>query len=174
MYIYFILNKLTGKYYVGQTIRTPNDRWLSHKSDASRRRFKKNHFHNSLRKYGFENFEIRTLFVCYDRQTLNEAEVYFISFLNSNDSRFGYNGSSGGESPVLTPETRVKMSEAGRGKKQHPDHVLKRSLAITGVKRPAEVVKKFNYTGRQEKFSFSRNKTENEGFSAWKNPHGGD
>ena len=150
-YIYFILNKLTGKYYVGQTVRTPEIRWKSHISDALIKRFKKNYFHSALRYYGVENFEVRTLFICYDRKTLNESEVYFIDLFKANEPSFGYNGTSGGESPRMTEETRAKMSLAGKGKKQSPEHIRKRAAAITGKKRPSDVVDKSNRSRKGKK-----------------------
>lgn len=81
-YIYVVINKLNGMKYVGQTRRTVEARWKNHlavlKSDI-------NYFHNSILKYGEQNFSISEV----DRfeaenialltKKLNELEIYYIS-----------------------------------------------------------------------------------------------
>jgi len=167
-YIYFILNKLTGKYYVGQTIQTPEKRWIKHQRDARNRKFKNNYFSNAVRYYRPENFEVRVLYVCYDQKTLDEAEIYFIAFFKATNAWLGYNGTFGGKGGkkteaakskmsssqkgrVASPETRAKMSKAGKGKKQDPEHIRKRALAITGKPKSAESIRKTTagLTGRK-------------------------
>lgn len=168
LYIYFILNKVNGKYYVGQTIKTPEKRWVVHQRDSRNRRFKNNHFSNAIRHYGAENFEVRILLVCYDQKTLDEAEIYFISVFDSSNPKVGYNAELGGRGGKKTEEskhknadshrgkkasseTRNKMSLAKKGRKQTPEHKRKRLAGITGKKRPADVVAKFNKKGRKRK-----------------------
>ena len=118
-YIYFILNKVDGKYYVGKTSESVEKRWNHHVWCASNRKdwF---YFHRALRKYGSRNFEVRTLFkgVC-SKEELNSAERYFIEYFESNNSAFGYNIAGGGEgSPgtIVSQETREKKRQSMIGK----------------------------------------------------------
>ena len=54
-YIYKITNLVNGKSYVGQTIRTIEERWKQHIKDS---KGNKDDFylHRAIRKYGKENF----------------------------------------------------------------------------------------------------------------------
>lgn len=128
-YIYFILNKLNGKYYIGQTVFTPEKRWEKHKRDSRNRIFKNNYFSNAIRCYGPDNFEIRTLFVCCNQKDLDEAEIYFISLFDSTNSKFGYNATFGGKGGRKTEIAKKKMSEAQQGKKASSETKNKMSIA---------------------------------------------
>ncbi len=115
--IYFVINKITGKYYIGQTVQKISDRWVAHRR-SSLRRHTNHYFSRAIRKYGPRNFEIRTLFTCYDRKTLSDAESYFINLFSSNDKRYGYNCTSGGEKYELTQEHKNKIRSSLVGRKR--------------------------------------------------------
>jgi group I intron endonuclease len=97
-FIYLIFNTKNGKMYIGKT----NDlhiRWITHKRVAKGGKDKYHEFsviHQAIVKYGVENFE----FLCIqDFKNENEAylaEIYWINFYNTRNSKFGYNVSPGG------------------------------------------------------------------------------
>lgn len=132
--IYFILNKINGKYYVGQTVRKVQERWINHLSCA-RTRTGDNHFYRAIHKYGRNNFEIRTLLTVYSKEDLNAAEIYYIAFFNSTNGDIGYNGTLGGEGGIPTQDTRAKQSASGKGRKhppRTPEHRENLSKALKG------------------------------------------
>ena len=132
--IYFILNKINGKYYIGQTIRKVQERWISHLSCA-RTCTGDNHFYRAIRKYGKHSFEVRTLLTVYSQEDLNAAEIYYIDFFNSTNGKIGYNGTLGGEGGIPTEATRAKQSKARKGKicpPRTPEHCANLSKALKG------------------------------------------
>lgn len=98
MLIYRIYNKVNGKSYIGQTIKTPGDRWKEHLAhhcgsyinDQSKVLYK------AMRKYGPDNFEFEVLqdgIKTYEQ--LDKAEIYWIDYYDS--FLHGYNATRGGQ-----------------------------------------------------------------------------
>lgn len=130
--VYLIFNKVKGKMYVGQTVRTIEERFKEH---AKR---KTTLIGKAIRKYGAENFSIEVLKRCYSKAELDAWEIFFIAALKT---RFpiGYNMTDGGEGSLgveRTAETRAKISAANTGKKHpnSPEHNAKIAAANTGRK----------------------------------------
>ena len=87
MIIYQITNNVNGKFYIGQTKKSVEERFKKHYYNA---KYGSNtYLYKSMRKYGFENFSIS---VIEQTENLNEREVFWISELNPE-----YNMTSGGE-----------------------------------------------------------------------------
>ena len=114
MTIYKITNKINGKVYIGQTIRSLGERWTEHckkTSDCSA-------IANAIQKYGKENFTIEVLHTANSIEELNKKESEFIANLNSMKPD-GYNLTSGGLNFVRTEETKRKNSELQKGELNH-------------------------------------------------------
>ena len=81
--------------YVGQTIKTINERWQEHCNLARRG---KNGFllHNKMRAHGLKHFTIKELEEI-DTEHLNEREKYWIKELKTLCFENGYNLTQGGE-----------------------------------------------------------------------------
>jgi group I intron endonuclease len=138
MIVYKIVNKINGKSYVGQTVRSLRIRFLQHC---------KSHSHctalnKAIQKYGAENFASEILFESECKQQITKKEIYFIKEL-STMAPLGYNLTEGGESASHTPESRKKLSEAKKGaknpqfgKKRSFEARAKTSTALKGRKRP--------------------------------------
>ena len=105
-YIYCIMNKVNGKKYIGQTIRTIKQRWGDH---LRKQKYNKDnqYLYTAMQKYGKENFSIQEIEIikCESKdnllQLLNEKEVYYINTYNTRKPN-GYNMTDGG---VLMPNT---------------------------------------------------------------------
>ena len=93
-FIYKIINKINSKVYIGQTCRDLQTRWREHKSKANCEH--NNHLYNAMTKYGVENFVIELI---EEVQTdfLDEKEIYWIAFYDSNNPKKGYNLTIGGQ-----------------------------------------------------------------------------
>lgn len=98
MLIYKITNKINNKCYIGQTIKTAEERWEEHKLHAygSHPNDQNKTLYRAIRKYGIENFSFEVLqdgIEDYDK--LDLAEMYWIDYYNS--FLHGYNETSGGQ-----------------------------------------------------------------------------
>jgi group I intron endonuclease len=126
--IYLIVNKQNGHKYVGQTTQGMNKRWQQHIQEAMRMSDKP--LHRAMRKYGNHNFMIKEIDEC-DERLLNEREEYWIKHYNTFESAEGYNATSGGDKPILSEETKQKITEKAKQKILTPEHTENISIALT-------------------------------------------
>lgn len=115
MIIYELVNRVTGKRYVGQTTLTLDERWQCHvkNSGAGRRQ----RLYDSMRYHGHESFDRHVLQGCQCIEDLDDAERFWIAKLCSNKPEFGYNMTSGGQQRGrMTEEVRQRLSELNSGK----------------------------------------------------------
>ena len=133
VYLYLIINKVNGKHYTGQTSETVGKRWKAHQNAA--KNGGEYPLYNAIRKYGLENFEIKTLARCDSFEEANHREAYYIKIFKSHVSKYGYNIRLGGSNAPLCEEHKKKIGDAQRGKKRGPHtigHNEKISIANTG------------------------------------------
>lgn len=131
MIIYKVTNKVNGKVYIGQTIRTLEQRKWQH-LDAAKNGCK-THFYNAIRKYGEENFVFEIIDEASSVSELNELERYYIAKFDT--IKNGYNMVDGGNNNVMflddvkqkhlesmrSAETRAKISKTLKQyRKEHP------------------------------------------------------
>lgn len=113
--VYCHTNKINGKRYVGITKQKPNLRWRNGNGYIGQI------FYKAITKYGWEEFSHEILFTDLSRKEAELKEIELISKWKTNESRYGYNASSGGESgnggAKCSPERRAKMSERMKGDK---------------------------------------------------------
>lgn len=107
--IYIITNKLTGKIYIGQTIMSVKHRWKAHRNSN------KSLIGRSIKKYGVSNFSFQELLVCFDQDSLNFYETYYIKLFNTIRPD-GYNLMTGGNERTFSAEVKLKMKLAKLGK----------------------------------------------------------
>lgn len=94
-FIYKITNNITGKSYIGETLKSnPELRWNEHK-----RKIEKGigcpALQDAIKKYGVDNFSFKVLIICFDEDRY-EYEKEYIKKYNSIAPN-GYNLTSGGE-----------------------------------------------------------------------------
>ena len=113
--IYCITNTITNKKYIGFTKRSTEKRFKTHISEAKRNLYGM-YLHNSIRKYGKENFVVETLMsnLSYDDAARIETET--ILSINTIQP-YGYNEHQGGKGGCknLSEELRKKLSDAKKG-----------------------------------------------------------
>ena len=114
-YIYKITNLVNGKSYIGQTIRTIEERWKQHVKDSNSNK-DDFYLHRAIRKYGKENFVIEEIFSTVKesifelKEELNDHEKYYIKLFNTYNPD-GYNMTLGGEG--VAPKLIVLYSYDG-------------------------------------------------------------
>ena len=107
-YIYKITNIVNNKCYIGQT----NDydkRWKGHKYLLNNNKHDNKHLQHAWNKYGEENFTIEIIEYV---ENYNEREIYWISFYNSTDERYGYNIMAGGDEPPHINGSKLSKNQA--------------------------------------------------------------
>ncbi len=119
MLIYQVVNKISGKSYIGQTKFDLKKRIKGHKDKSIK---SNTYFPNAIKKYGIKSFEWKTIRYCNSKQELNMWEKYYIKKLQTKYPN-GYNLSSGGDGgdhflgKKHTKEAREKMSLKMMGNK---------------------------------------------------------
>lgn len=124
-YIYLIVNKISGKTYVGQR-------------KSSKECYKDNYMGSgkllikAKKKYGIENFEKFLIQYCYSKEETDKAEKFWIAEYRRR-GKAEYNIADGGQGGStykgkhLSEETKRKMSEANKG--QYVSEETKRKMS---------------------------------------------
>lgn len=113
MIIYKIQNKVNGKIYIGQTIRTLKKRMSQHISPNKNKSISA--IDRALKKYGIDNFEITIIDYAENIDELNAKEIYWIDYYKSLAPN-GYNLEIGGKNAPHEKTTRLKISQGLKGK----------------------------------------------------------
>lgn len=129
--VYVHRNKINGKQYVGITCKAkPEHRW------NSGRGYQENpHFYSAIQKYGWDNFDHLIIVSGIDEQRAKNLERCLIRFWDTQDSRYGYNMTSGGDGTSNyhpSAETRAKLSDARRKENLSAETLKRRSDSLRG------------------------------------------
>jgi len=131
--VYKITCLISGKSYIGVTIRKLKRRWQAHLLSAGNG--KGHAIHAAIAKYGSDQFIVDEIACAADKDALMAAEREIISQENT-ISPNGYNLTSGGEG-LFEPstETRLRKRNALLGKKQSQELIEKRVAPLRGRPR---------------------------------------
>ena len=93
--IYIIKNKLNNKVYVGKSIDI-KQRLISHKCNllkSERNKDENRHLYNSVKKYGWNNFETQIVEIINNptEELLANREFYWMEYYKSDNRTYGYN-----------------------------------------------------------------------------------
>ena len=124
MIIYKITNTQNNKVYIGQTIRTLEQRFNRHKNDALHN-ILDTHFARAIREYGPDSFIAEVIDTAESQEELNKKEQYWIQYYDSVNQ--GYNETDaiekcGGntyqsKTPKEMDNIKKKLSESKMGGK---------------------------------------------------------
>src|ERR1700676_4000498 len=118
-YIYKIINITNGKSYIGQTVRSVEQRFKEHFHPSSGCVF----LHKAIKEFGKDNFIVTTLeTINGDSKTeiIEKLDVLEIELINKNNTLYpnGYNGCLGGGNSAdylwkqgMSPESIAKRAE---------------------------------------------------------------
>ena len=115
MIVYKITNEVNGHSYVGFTSRTAQKRFNAHK--ASARRGAKWPLHNAIRKYGENNFTIKTLYE--GKDALEQEDKYIKKYGYYNIAPGGY-AVNLGVKRTFTPEWKKNQRQAALKRDKTP------------------------------------------------------
>lgn len=90
------------------------DRWGNNGCKYKRKNKNGNYtyFYSAILKYGWDNFEHRIVAHGLTEKQAKRWEQKLIAYYHTDDDKYGYNGTKGGEGGIPNEETRKKMSEA--------------------------------------------------------------
>lgn len=128
-----------GKMYFGIS-KNPKGRFKGHCNSAK----KKNDLplYNAIRKHGAENLKFEIL-VAGIKEYIAQLEISAIAHFETQNRKYGYNITSGGElSPLLTESVRLRVSNSLKGRKPHPSTAVAASRANKGKKASPETIAK--------------------------------
>jgi group I intron endonuclease len=120
--VYKITNLINNKLYVGSAINIKN-RFKTHKRLLKNNKHFNNHLQSSYNKYGIDNF-IYDIIEITSIDTLLKKECFWITELNANNPKYGYNKRLVVNSNLgikLSEETKRKLSESHLGHKRSDD-----------------------------------------------------
>lgn len=120
-YIYKTTNLVNGKIYVGQK---KSETFLKEEYLGSGKRLK-----SAIMHYGKDSFKVELLEKCSSKQELDEKEIYYIKYYDSQNLDIGYNLTKGGDGVVgaiawnkgLTKEQDVRLIKSDETKKKHSE-----------------------------------------------------
>ena len=108
--IYKIVNDVNDKVYIGKSTRTMESGWKDHIKPSSL--IIPNKFHNAIKAYGVEHFNMELVEDNIPNEILNARERYWIEQYNSYYN--GYNATLGGEGDnKFAPEEILKLWNEG-------------------------------------------------------------
>src|ERR1700760_2926983 len=136
--IYCITNLVNDKYYVGQTIRTVNERFNGHGSKPV------SSLYLPLKKYGKSSFAVDVLAQSEDRDELDKLEMLWILITGANVRGIGYNKAVGGRTPRHTEETKRRQSAAHLGRNLSESHRKAIGCAHLGRRHSSESIRKMS------------------------------
>jgi group I intron endonuclease len=125
MFVYKITNKVNGMLYIGITTRSVHKRWLQHKSCA----FRKIQYplYNAMNKYGFDAFEIETIYHGQSLEEIQKLERHLIeqygSYVRNGN---GYNATYGGDGGSSMPREIIEKVRLVRIGQKRTDEQKKR------------------------------------------------
>lgn len=121
----------SDKVYVGITSQKPEARWFNGRGYCYN-----THFYNAILKYGWDNFQHIIVEENLSQEKACELEIDLIKKYKSNNPKYGYNHSTGGDlsavGTVISEETRKKLSKASKGRKLSESAKEKVRIANSG------------------------------------------
>lgn len=102
---------------------------------------KHTYFYNAISKYGWdEGFRHIVIFENITRKVAEELEKFFIAYYHTDNNKYGYNETKGGEGAIPNENLRKKMSESRKGEKHwnygnHWSKETRQKISETRIKR---------------------------------------
>ena len=136
--LYVHINKTNFKKYVGITSQKPEYRW-----NYGRAYKQCPHFNNAIQKYGWSGFEHIIIFDNLLEDEAKSEEKRLIALWRTQDRRFGYNSTAGGDGLCgyqASDEVRRRWGESHIGSKRSEE--TKRRMSESSSLRRPDVMKK--------------------------------
>lgn len=158
--VYIHTNKTNRKRYIGITSQQPQNRWLEGYGYSRRLKFGR-----AIEKYGWDGFDHEVIYSHISESEAKSIEQELIGKLNTQDDRYGYNMTNGGDGVCgfkHTNEAKQKMSVMKSGSKhpnyhKHLDEITRAKISnrLTGNKNAVGAIRS---TTTKERISNAKKK----------------
>lgn len=140
-YCVYIHTSPSGKMYVGQTGKLPEERWGKNGSHYLKKEKSGEYMHqafaHAILKYGWDNIKHEIVSSNLTKEEADNLEKLLIEKLNTKNRKHGYNLKDGGlGGGGFSEETLKKMSEVHKGIKQSEETIRKRIEKLKGENNP--------------------------------------
>lgn len=138
--VYCILNRVSGKRYVGSSARSLVNRWREHRYHLVRGSHCNRHLQAAWNKHGSDAFVFFVLERCHHSNCVAQ-EQYWINYYSSANDNFGYNLSPTAGNTlgvVCSDETKAKIASTKLGKRLSEEARRKMSAVRKGVKHSSK------------------------------------
>lgn len=142
MFIYKIENLINGKVYIGQTRKSPKQRWKEHQQSALAN--DQRHIYQAIRKYGVSNFQFSVVCSALSSEHLDALEELLIAQYNSFTA--GYNMTSGGKCFALVGRANTWSAKAVETRKKNGHSFASRTSKFELLHKNGTVVQGENLT----------------------------
>ena len=122
--VYMHINKVNDKKYIGITSQPVSRRWRKNGEGYKQCVL----FYRAIKKYGWDNFEHIVLKEKLTEQEAKQMEKNLIKKYNSNNKKYGYNLTDGGEMTHFNEEVIQRMKES---KRKNPPKVNREKLSAS-------------------------------------------
>jgi group I intron endonuclease len=140
--IYLIMNIVTGVAYVGSSVNM-RKRTSEHRRKLNKGIHTNTHIQSSWDKHGESSFEFSVIVEVLLSEHLIECEQYWIDTYSMQGSVYNKAPAAGSNVGVkASEETKKKIGDAKRGKKQSAEHIAKRVAQTVGKTRSESANKK--------------------------------
>lgn len=131
--VYRHINKTNGKVYIGMTLQKVENRWKSGGGYHSR------DFSEDIKKYGWDGFTHDVIANGLSKEDASELERILIKSFKSNDPKYGYNRTKGGDTGGMlghnqSQAVKQQISKALKSRAFSEEHKKHISESKTGVK----------------------------------------
>lgn len=140
-YCVYVHTSPSGKKYVGQTRKSPEERWGKNGSHYLKKEKNGEYMHaafaQAIIKYGWDNFKHEIILSDLTKEEADNLEKLLIEEFNTKNRKYGYNLKDGGlGGGGFSEETLKKMSEVHKGVKQSEETIKKRAEKLKGENNP--------------------------------------
>ena len=183
-YCVYVHTSPSGKKYVGQTSKKPEERWGKNGSHYLKKEKNGEYMHvafaRAILKYGWDNIAHEIVAFNLTKEEADNLEKLLIEKLNTKNRKYGYNLKDGGLGGGFSEETLKKMSEVHKGIKQSEETIRKRVEQLRGENNPnygkplsEETKRKLSESLKGRKPSEETRKKMSEALRGEKNPNYG-
>lgn len=157
--VYRIVNRISGRCYVGSAARTFQDRFRRHRNDLRANRHGNRYLQSAWNLYGEKAFEFEIIEECPPAECVNREQHYLDHYFASQSGVYNHCITAGSQlGNTQTEESNEKRRKKLKGVKRSKEQVAIMVKAHTGAKRSEEAVKHMIEAGKRPEVRAKRTK----------------